>query len=120
MAINDEVLKLVECSIPHNCCKLNGLKCVFCILNFNHIVEEPLELNCGHSICRACKPAEASLIFCKNDLENKPVGLSTSVAKRLVESVKDDLFVLLKHKYGQLIKILNGKLNILQIKRIFI
>jgi hypothetical protein len=81
-------------------------------LNFNHIVEEPLELNCGHSICRACKPVEATLAFCKNDFKNKTVGLATSVAKRLVESVKDELFLLLKHKYIQLIKILNGKYKI--------
>ena len=105
MALNEQIIKLVECAHKHDCAS----QCVTCLLSFNHIVEEPMQLDCGHLICKSCKPSN-NKTQCKNDNKNSTVGDAAVVTKFLLDSIKNDLLKLLKEKFQRAIAIFESNI----------
>ena len=40
------------CACPHECSEPEP--CMFCNINYDFIINRPIELKCGHSICQYC------------------------------------------------------------------
>ena len=55
--LNAEILKTIECAIPHNCAKgkNESHKCAHCEIGYEFIAMDPKSLQCGHNICNYCE-----------------------------------------------------------------
>ena len=91
---------------------LDQIKCYKQIDN-DHIVEEPIELNCGHSICKKCFMSD-----CKKRVNCAKCGEVTNILnynnesvpiKLLVKSVLSELFQMIKTDTTEKLNILKSK-----------
>ena len=98
-----DVLKSIECAIPHECTKLidESLKCGYCEIGYSFIVHEPIVLQCGHHICKECieKTQTGGLIctICSNEIKCSD-GAGTA-AETLILLFSKDLAKELKEKF---------------------
>jgi hypothetical protein len=89
---------------------IENLKCA--LLNYDHIVQEPLSLNCGHCICKTCSVKE-NKFYCKicnkiTDREMKDENESI-VFNTIIYQYLPELFVELEKKASNRLKGFKGR-----------
>jgi hypothetical protein len=108
-----DILKSMECVIPHKCNKLidKTLKCVYCEVGYSFIVHEPIVLQCGHHICKECiaKTVKGSLNCKICSQEIKCTGTTGTAAETLVQLFSKDLAKELKEKLLTCVDAYDGK-----------
>ena len=111
--ISADILKSIECAIPHECSKLNeeSLKCVYCEFGYAFIVHEPIVLQCGHHICKECvvKTEKASLNCKICSQEIKCTTSAGTAAETLVQLFSKYLAKELKEKLLTCVDAYDGK-----------
>lgn len=54
MAANHNPIPAYECALGHGKCLTDNDRTPEAIINFQYVSEEPLLLECGHTVCRKC------------------------------------------------------------------
>lgn len=109
MPIKIEILKLLECAKGHDCGEYKIAECFFCKVDFNHIIEKPVQLDCGHSICESCKPDEGNILECIHDDKDANIIVQAITTSLILENYKKELFEMLLEKFKATIKLLESK-----------
>lgn len=89
------VKDIVECAVSHYCAKEKKLRCATCEVGFKFVVEDPIQLICGHCICAKCKLIDSNNNFeCQNhkDPVQSPYGLESIIGKELITTKLKELF----------------------------
>ena len=113
-----DVLKTIQCAIPHNCAKdkNDSHKCAHCELGYEFIVHEPESLKCGHNICNDCEArankGSFKCKFCQE--EREPTGVKVDAAELLMNIYLDPLVVELKDKYQKAFNLYDGILSLIK------
>jgi hypothetical protein len=110
--LNQSVLNIIECAIPHSCAKLKdeSKRCAQCEISRSFIACEPVLLKCGHHICQSCEnKAKNGSLKCKIcGLEIKSIDVKNNSAESLIEFLIDDLTKDLKDKYKKAFNLYAG------------
>ena len=110
--LNAEILKTIECAIPHDCAKGNNEsnKCAHCEIGYEFIAMDPKSLKCGHNICNDCETrannGSVQCKFCQEEREQ--TGVKGAADDLLVNTCLDLLVVELKTKYNNAFTIYDG------------
>lgn len=108
-----EILKCVECAIPHDCIKEidPSKRCIQCEINYSFIALEPITLKCGHHICKECRAkldrnSSFKCKICSSQISiNDGVGTASEV---LIQTFMKDLTRELKEKYVRTLNLYTG------------
>jgi hypothetical protein len=88
----------------------NCLRCA--MADDEHILEKPITLSCGHSVCRECIPSDKMLTcgICeiKNTFDLTEANESV-VINMLLSMNFSELFQLISDRFNDSLKLLNGR-----------
>ena len=80
----------------------------------DHIVQEPIQLKCGHSICKKCflidNNKTVSCAKCQEVTDTINSNVESAPIKLMVKSVLTELFQTIKKDTTEKLNILKGKL----------
>ena len=110
--LNAEILKTIECAIPHNCAKgkNESNKCAHCEIGYEFIAMDPKSLKCGHNICNICETrVDNGSVQCKFCQQERELSYAKGAAADLFVNLNlDTLVVELKTKYKNAFTIYDG------------
>ena len=108
-----DILKTIECAIPHECSKLidESYKCCYCEVGYAFIVHDPVVLQCGHHICQECVvETQKGCLNCKIcSQEMKCTNTKGTAAEMLVKLFLNDYSKELKEKFLKSVDLYQGK-----------
>lgn len=106
--IQEHLLDCIECAIGHKCAKDESRPCAYCEIGFHFIAENPIQLTCGHTICKRCSTEYDRKVECKTHGETS-IGFEAISANELIKIKASDLFSTLKETFSRAIDLLQGK-----------
>ena len=108
--LSQQILQSNECAIAHKCPKdADGSKrCAQCEIGYSFVACEPITLECGHHICKACdKNITNGRVNCKYCAKIvKLLGGRGMAADSVFQLIADKLATELKNKYATAINLL--------------
>lgn len=110
---SNDLIEMLECALEHPCAKQRFKRCATCEIGYRKIVEEPVQLTCGHTICAKCREKiKSGKAQCKKHGETI-IGNEASMSRYLTYMKLNDLFDLLSDKFKATIDLLEGNFCIL-------
>ena len=96
-----------ECADSHQCNQhQNGKRCAFCELHFQFIAKNPVQLECGHTICEKCFHQKESDNFhninCKHHGDTKTMGHIKFPCFLIVQNMPEFMQLLKKNSENSL------------------
>lgn len=109
--ICQEILACLECAIPHECFKESSQssRCAQCDIGYSFIANEPILLECGHHVCKACKPKiENGSLNCRFCTKRAKTTNVKEAASDLFEALEGELVKELSNKFEATINLYYG------------
>ena len=103
--ISEDLLDLLFCAQKEGCNNGESKRCVISELAYSHIACKPLQLECGHVICKSCEIEKPE---CFKHGKRLVASSNAYVWHYLFKEKQKELFALVVEQSKKVLNIING------------